>query len=104
LGQISGTGNFQTQVTVRRTCCGNCSEGLTSDKKQTAENSTVDYQWWRRGHVQILPRLDIGHAAKSLWSINQSIKNLKWIVPSTAVMVQRKLKTRKRKRKEMCLG
>jgi len=41
LGQISGTGNFQTQVTVRRTCCGNCSEGLTSDKKQTAENSRL---------------------------------------------------------------
>jgi len=36
-------------------------------------------------------------------SINQSIKNLQWIVQSTAVTVQRKLKIRKRKRKEICL-
>jgi len=36
-------------------------------------------------------------------SINQSIKNLEWIVQSTAVTVQRKLKIRKRKRKQICL-
>ena len=36
-------------------------------------------------------------------SINQSIKNLRWIVQSTAVTVQRKLKIRKRERKEICL-
>ena len=44
------------------------------------------------------------HQSEMLWSsVNRSNRNLKWIVQSTAVTVQRKLKIRKRKRKEICL-